>query len=338
MVRLRLQGPIALYTGYSQGFIPLVRELDRRGELDFELTAIRHHVPDGLAEDIRRMLNTRKDYHGLGVLVGFPIYHRLLGTNRRIIYSMYETDDLPFEWKTPVELADEIWVPTTFCRRLFGKYNRKTKVVPWGIEDDVFKRVPVQKDSAVFRFGTVGVMGKRKGIDVLVRAFNKAFHGNPGVSLTIKTRDTKWLPGIANEMIEVVDTDWPVERLVQFYNEVDCVVLPSRGEGIGMVPLQSVMCGTPAITTNWSGPVDYIDNNGVWGINVVGMSLTNSMEAKGTRWAEPDEKHLIELMRWAVDARPVVRGDYSRWTMSNMATEFTEACASAWRRYYGNSH
>jgi glycosyltransferase involved in cell wall biosynthesis len=339
MIKVRLQGPIALYTGYSQGFIPMVREIAKRGEMDFELKAIRNTIPDGTAKDIKQMLDTRKDYGGVGVLTGFPTFLGSLGTRYKVVYTMYETDDIPFDWKSEVEKASEVWVPSTFCGRLFGKYNPRIRLVRWGVNEKVFKPMKkVEKDPAVFRFGAVGVQGKRKGTDVLIKAFNRAFRGSSGVRLTIKTRDTKWLPEFNNPMIDVVDTDWPEKRLVQFYNEIDCLVSPSRGEGISMAPLQAVMCKTPALVTNWSGPVDYIKDDGVWGIRIKGLVRTDSMEAKGTNWAEPDDRHLAQLMQWAVETRPKVTGDYSLWTTGNMATEFTNACTLAWRRCYGNSN
>ena len=339
MFPVRLKGPVSKYTGYAVGFLSMVKELKKRGEIDIDLKPYRNHVADGTDDVILQMLEEGKNYTDVGVLTCFPVKLRELGTRYKIAYCMYEATDIPFLWKSAVEQADEVWVPSQFCVGVFKRYNPRIRLVRWGVDNVVFRPMPVQKDRSMFRFGTVGVQGKRKGIDVLVNAFNRAFRGNAGVRLTIKTRDTKWLPGFANPMIDVIDENWEEERLVQFYNEIDCLAFPTRAEGIGMTPLQAAMCGTPALVTNWSGCSDYIDNNGIWGINIAGLSRVTGMEVQGAQWAEPDQRHLVQLMQWAVDTRPVVSGDYNLWTTGNMAREFTTACTLAWRRYTnGNSH
>ena len=331
MIPFRLLGPVSLYTGYAVGFRGLAMKLLQRPDLDIDLRAVMDNVAPEVEPELLAAVKQVKNYTDLGVLVGFPRHSLHLGTRHKIIYSMYEANDLPFDWKSHVATASEVWVPTRFCADVFGKYNRRIKIVPWGIDADVFKRGKRER-SDDFVFGAVGVQSPRKGTDVMVEGVKRAFGGRSGVRLVIKTRDTKYLPPIDDERITVIDEDWPEEKLVQFYRAIDCLVAPSRGEGILMSPLQAAACGTPSLVTNWSGPADYVDDNGIWGIRIKGLVRASRTMAKGAYWAEPDAGHLAELMQWAVDTRPEVTGDYSRWTLQSQADHFCEYLKSAWGR------
>lgn len=45
----------------------------------------------------------------------------------------------------------------------------------------------------------------------------------------------------------------------RLYASCDCVVLPSRSEGWGRPQMEAMSMGRPVITTNWSGPTAYIN-------------------------------------------------------------------------------
>jgi glycosyltransferase involved in cell wall biosynthesis len=331
MIPVTLLGPLARQTGYAVGFRALVKELLKRGKFDIDLVALKGIVPLETEPYLLNLIHREKDCSGLGLLVGFPINVVDLKTRYRIIYSMYEADDIPEAWQGPVREADEVWVPTHFLGPVFGKYTRRLKLVPWGIDTEAFKRGEGQPND-VYTFGAVGVQSPRKGTDVLVKAFDNAFGESGKARLIIKTRDTRTMPEISNKYIEVVDEEWEEERLVRFYHEVDCVVQASRGEGVGMPPLQAAFCGTPSLVTKWSGPVDYIDDNGVWGIEITGLSKAKNIGANNANWAEPSVEHLTELMRWAAETRPEVRGDYDRFTARCMADHVTTYLTEAWGR------
>jgi len=335
MTRFRLLGPLARYTGYAVGFRGLVTQLAKRPDLDFQLRATKSLIPPETEQHILDLIARNGDYDRMGVAVGFPDILDSICSRYSVSYTMYEADDIPDSWKRHVERSNEVWVPSRFCAEVFGKYNRHIRVVPWGIDAAQFHPRKRIRNGHRYVFGAVGRQGPRKGTDILIRAFEMAFRDRDDVRLVIKTRDmsASKMPSITSSNIEVIDEDWGDERLAEFYCELDCLVEPSRGEGCGMPPIQAVLSKTPAIVTNWSGLADYIDGNGVWGIRIKGLSKCGrGMMASHARWAEPDERHLAELMEWAVDTRPSVNGDYSKWTLDNMTKEFVGCLHSAWGR------
>lgn len=331
MISFRMIGPLARYTGYAVGFRGMVGKLLLSPELDFQLRATKGNVPPETEPELLRLLEKNGNYDRLGVAVGFPDVADGLATRYRVIYSMYEADDIPRAWKSHVERANEVWVPSRFCAEVFGRYNKRVRIVPWGIDTGVFRPGRREREGDEYVFGAVGVQSPRKGTDVMIEAFGRAFGGREGVRLIIKTRDTRQIPPFSNPMIDVVDADWPEERLAQFYRDIDCLVECSRGEGVGMPPLQAVFSGTPALVTDWSGMRDYINGAGVWGIRIKGLSKARNIGAENARWAEPDAGHLAELMEWAVAERPRVTGDFSRWSLESMAGQFEEYVRWSWR-------
>jgi len=334
MVHFRMLGPLARYTGYAVGFRGMCRTLiEHHPDLDFQLRATKSYIPEGTEPELLDLIANNGDYDRLGVSVGFPDIANDICTRYLVLYTMYEANDIPDDWKPVVASAREVWVPSQFCAEVFRKYNPRIRIVPWGIDEAVFRKGKRKRRAGEYVFGAVGRQGPRKGTDVMVRAFEMAFGGRDDVKLVIKTRDTASLPEIRNENVEVIDTDWDEAQLAQFYRDIDCLVEPSRGEGFGQPPMQAAFCGTPSLVTSWSGPVDYLDDNGIWGIRIKGLvPATKGMKAKNCYWAEPDEKHLAELMQWAVETRPQVRGDYSRWTLKSQANVFAQYIREAWAR------
>jgi len=317
------------------GFRGLAKELLSKPDIDFQLRATQDYIPAETEDFLREKLLNNGLFSRLGVAVGYPIIMKHLSCRYEIAYSMYEADDIPEEWKSYVAKADEVWVPSQFCADVFGKYNKRIRIVPWGIDTELFVRPQVKHRNEEFVFGAIGVQSGRKGTDVLLRAFQSAFGGRPGVKLVIKTRDTRNIPAFDNAQVEVIDENWPEARLVEFVQGLDCLVEPSRGEGQGMPPLQAAACGVPSLVTGWSGMLDYADGKGVYPIRVSGLVKVKDMTAHNARWAEPDCDHLVELMQWVVEERPQVTGDYSRWSLRSMGAEFHRCIKQSWQRATG---
>lgn len=329
MVGFRLMGPLSEYTGYAVGLKGIIRKLEQRKQVDFDLYTFRDiqtRDPD-ILEIFER---EKRNFSHLGVLVGFPDVLNYLPTRYKCVYTMYEMTDIPEKWKENTRRANEIWVPCTFCAQVFSKYNKNIRIVKWGYNEEIFKpKRGKKKENEQFLFGSVGVMSKRKGVDVLVSAFEKAFNRDNNYRLIIKTRDTRYLPSIDSPMITVIDENWREDQLVDFYRKVDCIVQPSRGEGVSMVPLQAAGCGTPSIVTNFGGPADYCDDKGIFGIGYTHLSKPTGMLAKKGRWAEPNEDELVEKLRWIADKQPKVKHRYEDWQLSNTVADFEDAVKKA---------
>lgn len=278
-------------------------------------------IPEHTEKELIDLNNNSDKNQEIGMVIDYASEVSLLSNKYRISYSMYETTDIPEKWKEHVAKADEIFVPSTFCADIFSKYNDNIKVVHPGIYDNIFKPLKNRKENDVFGVGISGVMSERKGIDVLIRAFQLAFENKKDVRLVVKSRDTRWMPRIVDEKIIYKDEDWDDERLAFFYGSMDLMVYPARGEGIGLCQLEAASCGTPVLTTKWSGCTDYIDEKNVFGIDITGLVTvkSGSMMGENTQWAEPSLSDLIDKLQHFYYNRKRIKFDNSYWAMESAA-------------------
>ncbi len=77
--------------------------------------------------------------------------------------------------------VDELWVPSEFVRGVFitgGVSPRKLRVIPYGVDDEVFRPEGSRwrpEGSRGFAFLFVGGVIERKGLDLLAEAYEAAF-------------------------------------------------------------------------------------------------------------------------------------------------------------------
>ena len=93
---------------------------------------------------------------------------------------------------------------------------------------------------------------------------------------------------------------WVSEQLMpSLYHAFDAFVLPSRGEGWGRPHVEAMAVGVPIIATNWSGPTAFMsfENSYPLAIENELVSLPSDSHWVSHKWADPDVKHLQELMR-----------------------------------------
>jgi D-inositol-3-phosphate glycosyltransferase len=137
-------------------------------------------------------------------------------------------------------------------------------VIPCGVNLNLFR--PFDKTSSRRKLGIgqgqvilfVGRLERLKGIDRLIEAVASLKEIHP--SLLIAGEDgnrrgeAETLKNLATELgiAERVSFAGLVnyESLVDYYNAADVVAFPSYYESFGLVPLESLACGTPVVTTD----------------------------------------------------------------------------------------
>mmetsp|Transcript_90113 Transcript_90113/g.259815 ORF Transcript_90113/g.259815 Transcript_90113/m.259815 type:complete len:450 (-) Transcript_90113:83-1432(-) len=252
------------------------------------------------------------------------------GVKYAIGRTMYETDRLPASWVPRIQKMDEVWVPSHFAVQQFvssGVDRAKLVVVPEAVDVGFFdpsKHNPLpmeQPSEKSFRFLSVFKWEKRKGWDVLLRAYFQEFSGNDDVELLIKTQefhsdgdyDTK-AKSLIESMGSVVKTplasykilsnNLPSIDLPRLYRAADAFVLPTRGEGWGRPQVEAMAMGLPVIATNWSGSTEFMSEAYSLPLRIDGLEPVDPGNApEGHRWAVPSVEHLRTLMRWAAEHR-----------------------------------
>src|SRR5262249_33765276 len=146
-------------------------------------------------------------------------------------------------------------------------------------------RPPEARTPMTFFF--CGQMIERKGVDLLLLAFDRLVSGGLDARLLLVGREAdlpkflaKVSPGTRSRVC--YEGFQPPERLAEYFGKSDVFVLPSRHDGWGVVINQALAAGLPIITSNAVGAGIDLVENGVNGMRIAADdvdSLYRSMEA-----------------------------------------------------------
>jgi glycosyltransferase involved in cell wall biosynthesis len=217
-------------------------------------------------------------------------------------FTMYECDKLPSRWFSRMENVDELWVPSTWNQQIFAEQTgRDVQLIPLGVNAFDFPAVNRKRGKSlkILTFSTQAAE-TRKGTDIAIRAFTAAFGKRKDVSLTI--RSTWECPLETTDRRISLDTGvLETESLANFYAGFDALLFPSRSEGFGLIPLEFMATGGPAIFADATGMHDYAE----YGLTVsshrapayIGMGRGSTHQEPEGFWYEPTFDEIVDRLR-----------------------------------------
>lgn len=250
---------------------------------------------------------------------------------RNILYTVCEMD-IPERWIKICNSCDIIMTPSNFSRDIFIKN---------GVDEDRIFVIPHCHDSKVwnknvkplninnlksYNFLFVGDYTPRKGGDILIKNYIRAFQKNKNVSLTIKAYFNSFSKEDQNGLIKRIDKiicDSGIPRhevpdiffygepiceklMPRFMQSFDCLVSPHHGEGWGLSISQMMALGKPTISTKYSGNLDFMNEKNSYLIDVDGFEKVSeemskiNVNFKDKEWIKINEDSLVEKMRYVV--------------------------------------
>ena len=241
----------------------------------------------------------------------------------------WEFGSVPLAWRDQINASvDELWVPSEFVRAMYtadGVDPERVVSIPNGVDLDLFSPDTSEDDArpedGILRFLFVGGLILRKGPDLLLEAFKRAFADRADVKLVVKDfgGDGIYAGGMrepfrehiasaALPTLELLDRDLSTAELAALYRSCDVLVHPYRGEGFAMPVLEAMACGLPVIVTA-GGPTDeFCPPDAGWRIRSARREMPveqlGPFTPTSTPWMlEPDVDHLVELLREAASDR-----------------------------------
>lgn len=197
----------------------------------------------------------------------------------KIVYIQpWEYNRMPLEWKnTFQDFADLVVVPSTWVANVYansGINPNKIKVVPNGYDPKVFNQEPAPTellDNSKFIFTFIGNAQHRKGIDVLLQAWHRAFVKADNAVLFIK--DNPSIYGQTSLLENIIHLQYKTgcgkiiyngdnlseTEMAALYKNTDVIVHPYRGEGFGMHLQEAMACGAFPLVTGIGAANDFID-------------------------------------------------------------------------------
>jgi len=221
-----------------------------------------------------------------------------------------ETDAIPTRWVGICNRYDLLVVPSHFCRDVYRAHGVTVPmmVVHHGLESE-YRPYKIKQRSQPFVFYQPASphFGRRKGIPELVRCYKRAFPDRSDVLLRIRTSQPE-LAIEAAQPFNGLDALPPIELLdahtdstAEFaaaYGDAHCTVHPTRGEGFGLIPFQSIACETPVIAPKHTGLSEYLNNDNAWLLKSQ-IPMIRDPGAADRFLRLIDEDHLIQLLQQA---------------------------------------
>jgi glycosyltransferase involved in cell wall biosynthesis/tetratricopeptide (TPR) repeat protein len=318
--------------------------------------------PQSIRERMHRPLAGPADVH---VRHQWPPNFEPPAEGRWIVIQPWEFGALPAAWVEPMrDMVDEVWVPSAYVRECYlrsGIPADRVFVVPNGVDTGRFRpgAAPLQlSTSKRFKFLFVGGTIYRKGIDVLLDGYSRAFTDRDDVCLVIKDMggDSFYKGQTAKAMIEeyrskpgapeieYLEHALDDAEMAGLYTACDCLVHPYRGEGFGLPIAEAMACGLPVVVTGHGAALDFCSSESAYLIPAVEIRSAErrigDIATVDHPWlAEPDREELARVLGSVVENPEQARAK-GRAGRSRIEAAFTwdHAAAAVLERVEALSH
>jgi glycosyltransferase involved in cell wall biosynthesis len=275
---------------------------------------VHHRAPGG--EPVRNLVP--------GIAHAWPHDFSPVTQGPTVMVIPWEYGAPPADWvRNARAAADRVWVPSEYVRERFvaaGLPAGIVEVVPNGYDPDRFgpdgaaMELPTHA-SCVFLF--VGGTIWRKGVDVLLAAWEEAFGPDDDVALVIKDFGTgSWYRGQTSQSlvqefagrddvapVVYLDHEIPAREMASLYRGADVLVAPYRGEGFCLPALEAMACGVPVIHTGTGPTGEFVPESGGWALGASQVALPAEVSlpelAGDGHVQEVDHAELVVALRQA---------------------------------------
>tara|TARA_A100001201_G_scaffold143229_1_gene143992 strand:- start:1119 stop:2180 length:1062 start_codon:yes stop_codon:yes gene_type:complete len=195
---------------------------------------------------------------GKGMRVGFPVFELDTFTDREIHH---------------MSSMDRLFVCSEWAKEVVSEScaSLDIRVVPLAVNRSLFfETLPNTEGPTVFL--NIGKWEVRKGHDVLIKGFCKAFSEQDNVELWMMNHNPFLSEAEHQEWVRMYTTS-PLGSKVKFLDRVgshkevadiirmcDCGVFPSRAEGWNLEALEMMACGKKVITTAYSAHTEFCND------------------------------------------------------------------------------
>jgi glycosyltransferase involved in cell wall biosynthesis len=225
-----------------------------------------------------------------------------------VVFTMWETSRISAAAVAQLNTARAVIVPSAYNVEGFraSGVTVPLHVVPLGVAacDGYVPQPWAQAGPLTFGMAARMTAGDdRKGINEGVDAWAAAFPHGEDVRLVIKV-DENCVPAPrrpADPRIEIVTTPFTPAQMAAWYGTIDCLFVPSRGEGWGLHTQQAMSCGRPVVAADHSGTRAFWTPACGWSLPFE-LAPAGAFYPGGGVWATPSPEGMIAALRAAFQA------------------------------------
>ena len=201
--------------------------------------------------------------------------HSFFGDKYNIIYMAWESETIPEDYVMNMNLFDEIWTPSAYCKECIERYvGMPVKIIPHPINIDL--KETDDEDALSFYnknlFNFLFIFDynssiERKNVINLIRVFRETFDGSENNAfLTIKTSRSQKFPSEKEQIlqaigespkIKIVEKIFDRNALNHVISNCDSYISLHRSEGFGLTMAEAMYFKKPIIATGYSGNLDF---------------------------------------------------------------------------------
>jgi glycosyltransferase involved in cell wall biosynthesis len=247
-----------------------------------------------------------------------------------------------------LQLLDEVWVPSEFCREaVAAKADIPVVCMPHSITTESPTTSASRKDFELPENSTVFLtmydalsVPERKNPEAAINAFLTALEsGDIDAHLAIKVSNLDRTPDHGSALRKLAEASGHITLIEGYLNRstvfgliqsCDAFLSLHRSEGFGLGLAEAMLLGKVAIATDWSGNRQFMnaDNSLLIASELVQLARNYGPYEAGQYWAEPSAEQAVEAILRSCQ-EPELRRTLGERARDTIASEFSEAAVGA---------
>jgi glycosyltransferase involved in cell wall biosynthesis len=253
-----------------------------------------------------------------------------------ISYAVWEASILPEQYRLSLELVQEIWTCSEYCKNIFASANHNTYVVPHVISrkidfDDsdrsiIDHLIRYQEELSYFlAIGSTRIL--RKNLDGLIKGFELTKDSAPNARLIIKEYPGDPMLPTHDQRILQLPLNLTDAQINALYSRTTSYISAHHSEGWGLTLSDAFLFQRPVIATGYSGVLEFINSTNSFLVpyseeairsdDIYGLFTENML------WAYPDLQQLAAYIVEAASNSSIVNEKCAR--ASEACSRFTES-------------
>lgn len=191
-----------------------------------------------------------------------------VGRGDLIAFPFFEVDEFNNQKKLHLSQCDKIITSCKWASDIVKKEipNSNVFVAPLGVDRSIFYNNREEAASEKFVIFNCGKWEIRKGHDIILEVFQKAFPDNKDVELWMMCQNPVAPPEYNKQWNNYYSQDQRVrllprcnthQELSDIMRSTSCGLFPSRAEGWNLELLEMMSCGKPIVATDYSAHTEF---------------------------------------------------------------------------------